>query len=236
MARLEGKVAMVTGSGGERGFGRVIARRLAAEGADLVLTDVEPTGVRAVPAKAASGWGGLPAVAAEVKGEGRRALTALADVRSAAQVETVVKRALQELGCIDILVNNAGAPAGIDRAPVVELSEEAWGDRAPRLGRCRGAGELPPEGGETVQRRSRERTLRDAGGRVLEMLQARVSEQHRGDAVGAHGQAQRRLHDALHVSFPHERAEHLCAPDVARVVRPPGDRLHPGRGDRVAGS
>ncbi len=85
MARLEGKVAMVTGSGGERGFGRVIARRLAAEGADLVLTDVEPTGVRAVPAKAASGWGGLPAVAAEVKGEGRRALTALADVRSAAR-------------------------------------------------------------------------------------------------------------------------------------------------------
>src|SRR3989442_4703718 len=126
MARLEGKVAMVTGSGGERGFGRVIARRLAAEGADLVLTDVEPTGVRAVPAKAASGWGGLPAVAAEVKGEGRRALTALADVRSAAQVETVVKRALQEFGRIDILVNNAGAPAGIDRAPVVELSEEAW--------------------------------------------------------------------------------------------------------------
>jgi NAD(P)-dependent dehydrogenase (short-subunit alcohol dehydrogenase family) len=126
MAGLEGKVAMVTGSGGERGFGRVIARRLAAEGADLVLTDVEPTGVRAVSAKAASGWGGLPAAAAEVKGEGRRALTALADVRSAEQVESVVERALQEFGRIDILVNNAGAPAGIDRAPVVELSEEAW--------------------------------------------------------------------------------------------------------------
>src|SRR5262249_17938145 len=39
MGRLEGKVAMVTGSGGQKGFGRAIARKLASEGADLLLAD-----------------------------------------------------------------------------------------------------------------------------------------------------------------------------------------------------
>jgi len=40
MGRLDNKVAMVTGAGGEHGLGRAIARRFADEGADLVLTDV----------------------------------------------------------------------------------------------------------------------------------------------------------------------------------------------------
>jgi 3-oxoacyl-[acyl-carrier protein] reductase/meso-butanediol dehydrogenase/(S,S)-butanediol dehydrogenase/diacetyl reductase len=126
MATLTGRVAMLTGAGGERGFGRAIARRLAAEGADLVLTDVAPTGLSAVAAKPATGWGGLEAVAAEVTQQGRRALTALMDVRSAAQIDAVVARAGETFGKIDILVNNAGAPWGRDRAPVVELDEEAW--------------------------------------------------------------------------------------------------------------
>src|SRR5213594_3501683 len=126
MGRLTGKVAMVTGSGGEHGFGRAIAGRLASDGADLILTDVERTGVRAIPGTSAGSWGGLDAVADEVRKHGGRALTALADVRSAAQVDAVVARALETFGHIDILVNNAGAPAGPDRAAVVELSEEAW--------------------------------------------------------------------------------------------------------------
>src|SRR5438445_3448581 len=126
MGRLTGKVAMVTGSGGEHGCGRAIAGRLASDGADLILTDVERTGVRAIPGKSAGRWGGLAAVADEVRKHGGRALTALADVRSAAQVDAVVARALETFGHIDILVNNAGAPAGPDRAAVVELSEEAW--------------------------------------------------------------------------------------------------------------
>ncbi|MBI4242051.1 MAG: SDR family oxidoreductase [Candidatus Rokubacteria bacterium] len=126
MARLTGKVAMVTGSGGEHGFGRAIARRFAAEGADLVLTDIAPVGTRVVAAKPASGWGGLEAVAAEVSQLGRRALTALVDVRSVRQIEAAVERALEAFGRIDILVNNAAAPPGADRVPVVELAEETW--------------------------------------------------------------------------------------------------------------
>lgn len=126
MRRLDGKVAMVTGSGGEHGFGRAIARRLAAEGADVVLTDVAPRGVAVVESKPPTAWGGLEAVAAEVRETGRRALTALVDVRSAEQVQTAVARALDAFGRLDLLVNNAAAPPGEDRVPVVDLSEAAW--------------------------------------------------------------------------------------------------------------
>ena len=126
MGRLEGKVAMVTGSGGERGFGRAIARRLAAEGADLLLTDIAPAGIRVVAAKRATGWRGLQAVADEVRDAGRRVVVAQVDVRSADQVQRAVDLADRTFGRIDILVNNAAAPPGADRVPVVELPEQAW--------------------------------------------------------------------------------------------------------------
>jgi 3-oxoacyl-[acyl-carrier protein] reductase/meso-butanediol dehydrogenase/(S,S)-butanediol dehydrogenase/diacetyl reductase len=117
---------MVTGAGGEHGFGRAIARRLAADGADLVLTDVAPAGTRVVAAKPDTGWGGLEAVAGEVRQAGRRAITALVDVRAAEQIEAAVEQAVRAFGRIDILVNNAAAPPGGDRAPVVQVDEAAW--------------------------------------------------------------------------------------------------------------
>ena len=126
MSGLSGKVAMVTGCAGERGVGRAIARRLAAEGADLVMTDIAPGGTRVVTTKPASRWGGLEAVAAEVRAVGQRALTALLDVRFVSQIDRVISRALQTFGRLDILVNNAAAPPGADRVPVVQLPEEAW--------------------------------------------------------------------------------------------------------------
>ncbi|HEX7513262.1 MAG TPA: SDR family NAD(P)-dependent oxidoreductase [Candidatus Methylomirabilis sp.] len=83
MPRLSGKVAMVTGYSGERGISRAIARRLAADGADVVLTS---SGRRLAINKPTSRWGGIEAVAQEMRDAGQRALTVSLDVRSAAQI------------------------------------------------------------------------------------------------------------------------------------------------------
>ena len=120
MYNLNGKVALVTGAGGEHGIGRGIALRLAQEGADVVVTDVT-----AQP-YADADWGGLPAVQAEIEARGRRALALTCDVTDAASVQSAMRQTLETLGRIDILVNNAGARAAGDRVPVVELPETDW--------------------------------------------------------------------------------------------------------------
>ena len=117
MYDLRGKVALVTGAAGALGLGRAIALRLAREGADLIINDLgDDKGPRP----------GLSAVAGEIEALGRRALPFCADVTDSDQVDAMVAAALEEFGRIDILVNNAGAPAGADRVPVVELTEEAF--------------------------------------------------------------------------------------------------------------
>lgn len=120
MYDLSGQVALVTGAGGERGIGRAIARRLAQEGADVVVNDF------VTRPYADAEWGGLPAVVAEVEALGRRAASVVADVGDAQQVERMVAEALAAMGRIDILVNNAGTLVGGDRVPVADLEVDLW--------------------------------------------------------------------------------------------------------------
>ncbi len=126
MYDLNGKVALVTGAGGRHGIGRSIALRLAEEGADVVVTDVEAsqTAIRAEDRQA--GWAGLPSVVEEIESKGRQALGLLSDVSDGAQVTDMVAKTLGQFGHIDILVNNAGSRPGKDRVPVLELEEEAF--------------------------------------------------------------------------------------------------------------
>ncbi len=121
MYDLTGKVALVTGAGGERGFGRAIANRLAREGADVAVNDVVLN-----PYGSAGGWQGLESVAAEIAGMGRSSLTLVGDVSDSASVERMIQETLERFGRIDILVNNAGARPGRDRVPLVEMAEEAF--------------------------------------------------------------------------------------------------------------
>lgn len=122
MYNLNGKVALVTGAGGEHGIGRAIATRLAREGADVIVNDVTARPY----AESQSGWRGLPDVVHEIEATGRRATGIVADVSDANQVKQMVQQALEQFGHIDILVNNAGSRPGRDRVAVVDLDEKDW--------------------------------------------------------------------------------------------------------------
>ena len=120
MYDLNGKVALITGAGGERGIGRAIAMRLAKEGADVAVNDIT-----AKPKKSAT-WDGLHSLVKDIRGLGRNAKAFEADISNSHQVDQLIKDTIQEFGHIDILVNNAGSAAGPDRVPIIELDEEVW--------------------------------------------------------------------------------------------------------------
>lgn len=105
---LEGKTALVTGSG--RNIGRSIALALARDGADVVVN-------------ARSNRAEAEAVAAEVEELGRRALPVLADVGDKEQLEALLDQALDKFGGLDIVVNNA---ATRPHKPFAEMSYDDW--------------------------------------------------------------------------------------------------------------
>ena len=106
--KLDGKVAIVTGS--ERGLGRGMAVALAQAGADIV-------GVTYVA--------DAPETAAAVAAAGRKYLHVQADLSSIEPVQQIIDTALKAFGHIDILVNNAGI---IKRNDSVDFTEKEWDD------------------------------------------------------------------------------------------------------------
>jgi NAD(P)-dependent dehydrogenase (short-subunit alcohol dehydrogenase family) len=106
--KLEGKVALVTGSG--RNIGRATILKLASEGADVVVN-------------ARSNRQEAEAVAAEARALGVKALPILADVANKEQVDSMVSMALAEFGKIDILINNAAIRP---HKPFMDLTLADW--------------------------------------------------------------------------------------------------------------
>lgn len=89
---IHGKVALATGAG--QGIGRAIALRLARDGADIAITDLNEETMRGV--------------ADEVRSAGRKATVFRADISQRDEVYAAVDHAEKELGGFDIIVNNAG--------------------------------------------------------------------------------------------------------------------------------
>jgi len=116
---LTGKVAIVTGSGGRRGFGRAIANRLAREGADIVIADR----LVILPQDEGSDWKGIDSVVKEIEALGCRALGIVCDITKSREVDSMVNEAVARFGRVDILVNNAGVHV---RRNVTELTDEIW--------------------------------------------------------------------------------------------------------------
>ena len=122
MYYLDGKVALVTGAGGQFGIGRSVALRLAQEGANVAVNDL----VSNPYPKKDGGWSGLESVVREIKEMGREAILAVADVTDSNMVNSMVSETISHFGKIDILVTSHGSKPGNDRKQVVELEEDDW--------------------------------------------------------------------------------------------------------------
>ncbi len=123
MQSLTGRVALITGAGRAGGIGAAVARRLAQDGADIVLADLcaPPTDL---PHGGSGRWEELSDVAGEVQAMGVRALPLRVDVSDASSVQAMVAQVKEDLSRLDILVNNAGVAVG--PGPVIGMADEAW--------------------------------------------------------------------------------------------------------------
>jgi (+)-trans-carveol dehydrogenase len=120
MGLVDGKVALVTGAG--RGQGRSHAVRLAKEGADVIAVDVCANTVETIP-YSLSTEDDLDATVKEIEAADRRAVKAVADVRSLPQMQSAVEAGLAEFGKIDIVCANAGIGSW---AVAWEMTEQQW--------------------------------------------------------------------------------------------------------------
>lgn len=110
MSALLGKVAFITGAGS--GIGRGIAERLAREGADVCIAEVDADGAEMT--------------ANLITQLGRRACVVKANAASGGQIQAAAERCVAELGSLDIAVANAGIARA---APLLDLELEDWQDQ-----------------------------------------------------------------------------------------------------------
>lgn len=108
--RLSGKVAIITGAGS--GIGRATADCMAAEGATVIVNDIDLTNARKV--------------ADEIRSKKGKALAIKADVTKSPQVKRMIERVLKRFGQIDIVMNNAGIGGEHIGPPLTNITDEDW--------------------------------------------------------------------------------------------------------------
>ena len=113
--RMKDKIALITGAGGP--MGRAIARRLAEEGASLVLTDIS-----------ANHLDEAVTLTHEVLAEGADIAARRSNATVAAEILPVADLALERFGRVDVLINLVGGLRGDMYVPLLEISDERWGE------------------------------------------------------------------------------------------------------------
>lgn len=108
MGRLDGKTAVITGAG--RGIGAVMAKRMASEGANVVVTDVLDTSATVSAIKEAAG----------------SAIGMSVDVTSDESLANMVEATEKEFGALDILVNNASIFAALQPKPFMQIDNDEF--------------------------------------------------------------------------------------------------------------
>ena len=139
MVALENKVALVTGAG--RGMGRAISLALAAEGANVVVSDINVSEVEDT--------------SIAVRELGPQCLAVHADVGNLDDIDRMVRETVDRFGRIDILVNNAGITRYLD---IMDVEEADWD----RIHRVNAKGSF-----FTMQRVAKELIKQGDGGRII---------------------------------------------------------------------
>jgi meso-butanediol dehydrogenase/(S,S)-butanediol dehydrogenase/diacetyl reductase len=124
MGQFTGRTAVVTGSGRRHGLGAAIARRLAVDGAAVVISDIGDSRGAETPAAMIGLADEMLAVAADLGAMGAEASTFVCDVRDPEQVDALAKHAVETHGGLDIWVNNAGI--GYIMKPLLEVTPADW--------------------------------------------------------------------------------------------------------------
>jgi len=124
VGRFTGKTAVITGAGRKGGIGAGVAARLAAEGARVVLHELDKVGSEIAPAHGVGTSEDLEKIAGAIRATGAEVSTFCGDMLEEADVAALMDHAASTFGSVDIVINNAGI--GYLFGPLVEMDVEKW--------------------------------------------------------------------------------------------------------------